>query len=128
MRARQDRRRAPRVTSPLIVRYQAPNSSEWHVATLKDMSCEGARFVREDACALEEPVRLRLSLPISAEPVEIGARVTWQRPVFSGALRMAECGVTFTWLPPEIRRALEDVVHRALSHIAATPRQLTHLA
>jgi Tfp pilus assembly protein PilZ len=105
-----ERRTAPRIPQPFLLYYQGRNRTEWNAVSLKDLSAQGARFVRADTFELGEPVKLRLALPRFPEPVSLTGHVVWGRPVFSGRLRMAECGVRFTWIGDEVRRTLEELV------------------
>jgi hypothetical protein len=105
-----ERRTGHRLPQPFLLHYQGLNQTEWNLVALKDLSPRGARFIRSDPFELGEPVKLRLALPKFSDPVSITAHVVWGRPVFSGRLRMTECGVRFTWVGEEVRRALEELV------------------
>ena len=89
-----EHRRDPRVSRAFLIRYRCPAAGQerWLVSPLRDLSRSGARFLSERMFAVGVPLELQLVLPVSRQPVVVGAHVAWQQP---GALGMVEMGVTF---------------------------------
>jgi hypothetical protein len=111
---RSERRKAPRVDCHFIVRYQGLLRSMWRVSLLKDLGRGGARLVSEDAFEPRETMELRLRLPHLLEPVQVVAKIVWQKPVFSGAMQMTELGIAFDSLDAQTQQAINGVVRCAL--------------
>jgi len=116
------RRRSPRATRHLTVRYRRAVEPAWHVAALRDISRDGARLTSELELKPQELVLLELGLPVFQQPVQISARVVWEKPVASGGLTWHECGLAFTSLAGEAKDTLDAAVHRFLSHPSSPHR------
>jgi len=110
------RRTAPRVARPFMVRYRRSAKASWRLATLKDLSRDGVRFVCEGTFESGEVLELQFGLPLFPQPAQIVGRIAWKRPVFSGRLQMAEYGLRFISLGAEARQTLDDAMQRFLKH------------
>ena len=110
------RRGAPRVAQPFMVRYRRNATAPWRLATLKDLSREGVRFVCEEVFESGEVLELQFGLPLFLQPTQIVGRIAWKRPVFSGRLQMTEYGLCFTSLPADVRQTLDDAMQRFVKH------------
>lgn len=110
------RRASARATRHLTVRYRrATEPGAWHVAALRDISQDGARLTSELAFRPQELLVMELGLPVFSQDIHLSARVVWDRAVALGGLTWHECGLVFTALPDEAKKALAGAVHRFLS-------------
>ena len=114
MEATQQRRVTPRVARQLIVRYRSRPEAPWRPATLKDLSCDGARLLSEETFEPTQSLQLQFGLPLFPQPVQIVGRVAWKKPAFSGHLQITEYGFSFTGVDAAIRQALTNAVQRFL--------------
>lgn len=91
------------------------------MAALRDISRDGARLTSELTLKPQELLLLEFGLPVFQQPLQISARVVWQKTVESGGLTWHECGLVFTSLTDEAKKTLEDAVQRFLAK-AAPPK------
>ena len=109
------RRASPRASRHLTARYRRATETTWHVAALRDISQDGARLTSELAFRPQELLVMELGLPVFPQDIHLSARVVWDRAVALGGLTWHECGLVFTALPDEAKKALAGAVHRFLS-------------
>lgn len=107
-------RRNPRVAHHLVVRFRNRRLNRWEVFPLKDFSREGARFLSTEAFEPNSVLELVFGLPLFSKRTSLSARVVWQKPIYSGRLRMTEYGVRFSSLEPDMHQALLEAVRRYL--------------
>ena len=110
---RGDKRQHSRITRGFMVRYRNGIGLEapWFVSPLRDLSGTGARFLSECALSAGDSVALQLILPLSQQPVCVGARVTWVKPV---QFRLVEVGVEFTDQEVPAQQAIDQAVQHFL--------------
>lgn len=104
-----DKRKAPRVSRHLIVRYRAPEHAQeaWRSSPLLDLSSGGARFRSERRFAPGTILEMQLVLPAAAQPVSLKARVAWTGLPQAG---LVELGVTFATDDLTIQRTIDEAV------------------
>lgn len=108
------RRAAVRAPRHVLVRYRCKGETHWRTAQLKDVSRVGVRLICEQTFQPGAVVELSMGLPVFPEPVELTARVAWQKSVGAGGLRWSEHGLSFVSVPPELQQRIEDAVQRFL--------------
>jgi hypothetical protein len=96
-----DRRSATRRACRLGARYRV--GAAWHPATLVDLSARGCRLRIGEDLARGAAVRVQLSAPRAAAPVELEGSVIWCR--LEGLSHQA--GVHFEDPPPDLMDLLD---------------------
>jgi hypothetical protein len=96
-----DRRASTRRACLIGARYRV--ASGWHPATLVDLSARGCRLRIGEDLARNAPVRVELSAPRGALPVELGGIVVWCR--LEGLSHQA--GVHFDDAPDDLMGLLD---------------------
>ena len=110
-----ERRKAPRVTSQLLVKFKSANDpqAQWQMTPLKDLSHSGLRFIAEAICDVGLSLELQLLLPTLATPLRLTGRIVWSQP--SSIAPLVEYGVEFTELSATQREAIDTLVTLYLS-------------
>lgn len=106
----EQRRRAPRVASTMMVWYRGGPQAAWKLTNLRDFSRTGARFVAEESLEAGLVITLRFGLPLFPQPVEIPAKIIWQKSLYSGRLQMMEYGITFTSVDGGVQTVLDVAI------------------
>ena len=109
-----DRRSSVRVPCQFMIQYRGHQRAAWDLSPLRELGSGGARFLADGELDPGETVDIRMGLPLFPEPVQLPARVVWQKSTFSGAFKVAETGITFTNLDVHLLRAIDNTVHRLL--------------
>ena len=109
-----ERRNRPRVPCQFMIQYRPTQQMAWDLSPLRELGSGGARFLADGELEPGESVDIRMGLPLFPEPVQLPARVVWQKSTFSGAFKVAETGITFTKLDAPLFRTIDDTVQRLL--------------
>ena len=109
-----NRRTAPRVPCQFMIQYRGHQRSSWDLSPLRELGSGGARFLADGELAPGESVDIRMGLPLFSEPVQLPARVVWQKSTFSGAFKVSDTGIVFTNLDAHLLRTIDDTVRRLL--------------
>ena len=112
--ASSERRVLPRVSCQFMIQYRGGQHGAWDLSPLRELGSGGARFLADGDLSPGELVDIRMGLPLFPEPVQLPARVVWQKSTFSGAYKVAETGIVFTRLDTHLLRTIEETVQRLL--------------
>ena len=109
-----ERRNSHRVPCQFMIQYRGNQHVAWDLSPLRELGSGGARFLADAELEPGEVVDIRMGLPLFSEPVQLPARVVWQKSTFSGAFKVAETGIIFTNLDTHLLQTIDDTVHRLL--------------
>lgn len=109
-----ERRTFPRSPCQFIIQYRGARQSSWDLTPLKELGHGGARFLAGGEFTPGELVDVRIGLPLFAAPMQLPARVVWQKSTFSGPFKVAETGIAFTNLDTQLIQAIDDTIERLI--------------
>ena len=123
--SRSERRNCHRVPCQFMIQYRGHQRAAWDLSPLRELGSGGARFLADGELEPGESVDIRMGLPLFPEPVQLPARVVWQKSTFSGAFKVAETGIVFTDIDTHLLRTIDETVQRLLQRPAEKSARLS---